>query len=145
MEKPLIGNQQCQDALNQANYPTYTNRILTLNDLSAAMPYTKYAALLTQGGTGAPSIVSALGSNSNVPFENSLGGTVVFARVTTGVYTGTLNGAFPDRAKLWSTIPGNGVISWNDANSFVIETFDSSGVASDDILIRTPIEIRVYS
>jgi len=45
-----------------------------------------YAALLTQSGTDAPTATV---------LENTLGGTVVWTRDDTGLYTGTLAGAFP--------------------------------------------------
>src|SRR5688500_2623877 len=47
--------------------------------------YLVYAALLTQSGTSAP-VATVL--------ENTLGGTVVWARSAGGIYTGTLAGAF---------------------------------------------------
>src|SRR5688572_16305439 len=47
--------------------------------------YKVYVALLTQTGTSAP-VATVL--------ENTLGGTVVWARGGTGEYTGTLAGAF---------------------------------------------------
>ena len=45
-----------------------------------------YRALLTQTGTNAP-VATVL--------ENTLGGTVVWTRDSTGIYIGTLLGAFP--------------------------------------------------
>ncbi len=49
-----------------------------------------YRALLTQTGTDAP-VATVL--------ENTLGGTVVWTRDDTGLYTGTLAGAFPSATK----------------------------------------------
>ncbi len=58
---------------------------LTLNTSAIKRPYKVYTALLTQTGTGDPT--------ANV-LENTLGGTVVWTRVTNGSYLATLASAF---------------------------------------------------
>lgn len=50
-----------------------------------------YRALLSQSGTDAPTAVV---------IENTLGGTLVWSRLSAGLYIGTLAGAFPDKNKV---------------------------------------------
>jgi hypothetical protein len=56
--------------------------------------YKVYTALLTQSGASAPTATV---------LENTLGGTVVWARSNTGLYTATLAGAFT-ASKTWCDI-----------------------------------------
>ncbi len=112
-------------------------------------PYKVYTALLTQSGTDAP-VATVL--------ENTLGGTLVWTRDTTGQYTGTLNGAFTENKTFITsqfnatlTPPSGGYISGilgerNDNDSIHLITFDiPSTDTGDGILNETPIEIRVYN
>ncbi len=111
--------------------------------------YKVYTALLTQSGTDAP-VATVL--------ENTLGGTLVWTRDTTGQYTGTLNGAFTENKTFITsqfnatlTPPSGGYISGilgerNDNDSIHLITFDiPSTDTGDGILNETPIEIRVYN
>lgn len=111
--------------------------------------YKVYTALLTQSGTDAP-VATVL--------ENTLGGTLVWTRDTTGQYTGTLNGAFTENKTFITTQfnatltpPSGGYISGilgerNDNDSIHLITFDiPSTDTGDGILNETPIEIRVYN
>lgn len=110
---------------------------------SATRPYKVYTALLTQTGTSAP-VATVL--------ENTLGGTLVWTRASTGVYEGTLAGVFvvnksisftnvtpqnPD-TKMTSTVnPG--------LNKCQVSTINGSGILSDSLLSGCSIEIRVYN
>lgn len=104
--------------------------------------YSVYTALLTQTGTDAPTATV---------LENTLGGTVVWARSDVGDYTGTLAGAFTEN-KTWFPSPNFGWtnalkyanISRTDANVVQLYTTqDDSTTASDD-WADLSIEIRVY-
>ncbi len=112
--------------------------------------YKVYTALLTQTGTSDP---------TSVVLENTLGGDIVWSRVTDGQYLGTLNGAFPDINKVFITPSPTSVLSpintveifWNDSNSISVVTvqrssYNGAGLFQDDILngYLIPLEIRVY-
>ena len=106
-------------------------------DLGGAS-YLKYVALLTQTGTDAPTAIV---------LENTLGGTVVWTRSEVGVYAGTLSGVFTENktAIFLGAAVGN-IIQygfWDSTNYILLLTMEG-GVAADEKLYLTPIEIRVY-
>ena len=100
--------------------------------------YSVYTALLSQSDTDAP-VATVL--------ENTLGGTVVWARAETGVYTATLSGAFPV-SKTGIFFGSTNAFSMNgyriSDNVINLATIDSSASAADGYLNDTIIEIRVY-
>lgn len=105
----------------------------------ASLGYKEYIALLTQTGTNAPTVTV---------LKNTLGGTVVWTRNGIGDYIGTLASAFP-LDKTWissSGISGSattiGQFYKDSVNNVGFLTYD--GVASDDLLYYTSVEIRVY-
>jgi len=106
-------------------------------DLGGAS-YLKYVALLTQTGTGAPTAIV---------LENTLGGTVVWTRSEVGVYAGTLSGVFTENktAIFLGAAVGN-IIQYGfwDSTNFILLLTTEGGVAADEKLYLTPIEIRVY-
>jgi hypothetical protein len=108
--------------------------------------YKVYTALLNQSGTGAP-----------VPtiLENTIG-SIVWSRVSTGIYHATLSGAFPDSDKVAiMAIPvganGDGTNArmyfgyYNDLNSVEIVGIVIGTGYSDNIFYGQVIEIRVYN
>lgn len=108
--------------------------------------YLVYTALLSQSGTSAPTATV---------LENTLGGTVVWSRVSAGKYKATLTGAFTV-SKTWLS-PTNvnnvdpeatGLIFKFlriDSNEVQLELVESGGLLyTDDYLLSNPIEIRVY-
>lgn len=106
--------------------------------------YKVYSALLTQQGTNAP-VATVL--------ENTLGGEVVWSRVSVGSYVATLTGAFIEN-KTYINIGqnvtfgiGTGIINTTENTLNTIRVNSSSDFSgySDDILTNTPIEIRVYN
>lgn len=116
-----------------------------------------YEALLSQSGTGAPSVESN-GSGANTPLINSVGA-IVWTRSAEGFYLGTLAGAFPqDKTRL--SIQKQGLLAtnvfnkseeairWNNVNSIAIYTTDGTGGAlsggTDGILNFHSIKIEVY-
>lgn len=110
--------------------------------------YLVYRALLTQSGGGAP-VATVL--------ENTLGGTVVWARGGAGDYTATLAGAFTANKTMivmgnsWQAPSSFGVIksAWADANSLAITTHDvdlgGATITQDDsVLNATAIDVLVF-
>lgn len=101
--------------------------------------YLKYVALLTQTGTDAP-VATVL--------ENTLGGTVVWSYSDVGEYIATLTAAFTANKTGIVVGCGNGsetnfIAYWVSANAIEMDVF-TGGSASDDLLFKTLIEIRVY-
>jgi hypothetical protein len=112
-----------------------------------ALSYNVYSALLTQTGTNAP-VATVL--------ENTLGGTVVWSYVSAGTYRATLASAFTaNKTAVQITMsttlnPNYTVVRATDAsvatqpNSIGIIVVDSSGTNSNNAMVQTFIEIRVY-
>jgi hypothetical protein len=100
----------------------------------------KYVAMLSQTGTAAPTAIV---------LENTLGGTVVWTRQSTGAYVGTLASAFTiDKTAAFITSGSSGAITsttWAETvNTVRITTTIMSGAVADGILTRASVEIRVY-
>ena len=115
-----------------------------VDEINAAIPipnYKVYTALVSQTGI-------TFDNTNVVVLENTLGGTIVLTYNSPGNYIGTLSGAFPEE-KTWfplqSGYPGGLRFGWNNINSMYLQTFDSAGNASNNLLYNTPIEIRVYN
>ena len=100
----------------------------------------KYIANLLQSSTSDPTATV---------LENSLGD-IVWTRLSTGLYAGTLAGAFPTADMTYimlngTTDPGLCSAYWYNTNQIRIETRDTSlDVLSDDLLTYATIEIRTY-
>lgn len=103
---------------------------------SAALPYLSYVAILDQTGSNAP-VATVV--------ANELDGTVVWARLTDGVYTGTLAGVFTaDKTVCFiSGIPGNTGVA-GGARRFSNDVVRVL-TPNDGDLTSFSIEIRVYS
>ena len=112
---------------------------LVKGDGALTVGYKVYTALLNQSGTAAP-VATVL--------ENTLGGTVVWSRTTSGIYFGTLSSAFTNN-KTFITFSGNpGAQNSVDtsrlgSNTVQIITYQSS--SADDNLLNGSFEIRVYN
>lgn len=101
-------------------------------------PYRVYTALLTQSGTDAP-VATVL--------ENTLGGDIIWSRTGAGIYKGTLLNTFTNN-KTFCFISSQQYISYilrNTLDEIGVATTDLSDTYVDDLLIQTPIEIRVYN
>jgi len=100
----------------------------------------RYLANLLQSSTSDPTATV---------LENSLGD-IVWTRLSTGLYAGTLAGAFPTADMTYimlngTTDPGLCSAYWYNTNQIRIETRDTSlDVLSDDLLTYATIEIRTY-
>ncbi len=116
---------------------------------SAALPYKVYTALLTQSGEDAPTAIE---------LENTLGATISYARDGSGSYNCFASSEiFTDKTvvimpnSVSSSVYPRGLITvytnlFENLNIFYFSTYDIvSETDSDDILLRTPIEIRVYN
>lgn len=131
-------DQKVIDALNCANYPSKGNVFATMNDLAITLPYKCYCVLLSQTGTAAPTVVT---------LQNTIG-TIVWARTSQGLYTGTLVGAFTvDKTFLLfqggvQLGSSTDVISAFTRTSANVVTLSTNG--SDDVILKSSIEIRVY-
>lgn len=123
------------------------NTITEVRDLMAVPKV--YVAYLTQVTTGAPTAFI---------IKNTLGGTVVWARTSAGLYTGTLAGAFPTNNSApypqRSLMPYSGTeftyveTGFSGGNQIVINTFQgviSALVNTDQVLNSFLIKIEVYS
>ena len=122
---------------------TLTNNTGGTINVTGLTKYKVYTALLTQVGIDAPTAVV---------LENTLGFDVTFFRGITGLYqtntivTGSLDNLYYNIApKSTSNRDIRIGFSQSGPNFGVgVSTYDN-GVATDDILSKTPIEIRVYN
>jgi hypothetical protein len=107
--------------------------------------YKVYTALLIQNSTNDPFALV---------LENTIG-PIVWTRSSTGVYLGTLSGAFTSQKTIvFMSVSSSGGASWGyqyvsarqtDDEIFVISQIgDSTSTLSDGILNSTPIEMRVF-
>ena len=103
--------------------------------------YTKYIALITQSSTSAPTVIE---------LENTIG-PIVWTRSSTGIYYGTLTGAFTlDKTyvMLSNVIKDGIVISYRTSNNIIIiETTNlhsPTAAHHDSHLSKNTLEIRVY-
>ena len=121
-----------------------SNGILSATDIATDKPYKVYVATLGQITTGAPSVSLLL--------ENTLG-SIVWTRTSTGVYKGTLTGAFVNNKTICFISYGGtyGSVSTDQSislsrdsnNNEVLLTQTKSGSYADDF--QASVEIRVYN
>ena len=105
----------------------------------AVVAYKKYIALISQSGIADPTVTV---------LENTIGD-IVWTRLSSGTYTGTLLGAFPS-AKVYALINQLPLglflsqIGRLNVDEVIIYTLDTTGAFVDFILDNTTIELRVY-
>lgn len=102
--------------------------------------YKIYVALISQSGQVDPTIDAIL--------ENTIGN-IVWTRNSKGEYVGTLNGAFTTNKVICFAGVNNGKLSSvqlipTSVNEINLKTINYIDNFEDDLLISTPIEIRVY-
>lgn len=119
--------------------------------IGSTLGYKVYTALLTQSGTGAPTVTV---------LQNTIG-TIVWSRVSIGSYKGTLTGVFTSGKTFYNITYNNNAggggsgefliyeIRNDNINAIQISTLDVEMVThlanpSDSLLSSTPIEIRIY-
>lgn len=106
-----------------------------------AAPYKVYTALLTQSGTNAP-VATVL--------ENTLGN-IVWSYDGVGEYIATSNGLFTEDKTYLSITPNQAVYyefaksGTNQDKLFLTQKLQTTDAGADDLLIKTPVEIRVYN
>jgi len=116
--------------------------LITSSAASGNVAVKTYRALVTQSSGTAPTATV---------LENSLGGTVVWARSSTGTYTATLTGAFTS-AKTFIMQPGEtgtiaaikNVLAVRTSADVVTVTTGAGGTLEDSVLSSYPVEILVY-
>lgn len=144
--KTIIGG--ALDILGTPTAPTATAGTNTTQIATTAFvqgvarPYKVYTALLSQTGTNAPTATV---------LENTLGGTVVWTRNTTGDYRGTLTGVFTNNKTLPIVNLNSGLENYSaqilrlDVDTIQLTTGINSS-ASDGVLNSwSNVEIRVYN
>lgn len=118
----------------------YSRNGATIYNVGSSAEFNVYRANLTQTGVLAPTVDL---------FENTLGGSVSTTYFGLGSYNITLVGAFISNKTM--VIVNSGVkLGYVKAfrvsnDSIRIETYDNTFVASDAILDKTAIEIRIYA
>jgi len=104
--------------------------------------YKVYVATMTQSGVNNPPVPTVL--------RNTIGGDIVWTYSSAGDYIGTLTGAFTV-GKVWTNFSPMHVVAL-DSYAVKLLTVDTISLQSglladalhDDILLNSPIEIRVY-
>lgn len=125
-----------------ASPATVSTELVTKGQLDAAIsPSLIYKALLTQSGTSAPTATV---------LENTLGGTVTFGYISTGVYTVNCTSCFASNKTfvlMNSGVNGayvNGINLSTTSQFFINTTSNTTGSAADSGNNATAFEIRVY-
>jgi hypothetical protein len=120
----------------------YRDIYITGSIKGASIPL-KYTALISQSGTSAPTAIV---------LDNTLVGTVVWTRNSTGVYFGTLSGAFTVNKSVANIDMPNGTgnpitrLQWVFGSTSVLQisSKNSSETLTDGILSSAVIKIEVY-
>lgn len=107
-------------------------------------PYKSYVAILTQSGTGAPTVDRL--------FNNTLGGPVTFSYDQVGEYNINSSGLFTTNKTVVFLGPGRPVVTpllsgTTVASDSLIKLYSSnaSNVRTNSLFRELPIEIRVYN
>lgn len=120
-------------------YPT-EQALKTYVDSKDSRPYKVYTALLSQSGTDAPT-ASVL--------ENTLGVTISWTYIGVGNYRGTATGNVFTTNKSTSfislTFAGNVNSLPFSTSEIVVNTYSTTFISTNNLLYKTPIEIRVYN
>ena len=125
-----------------ASPATTANQVPTWGQVQAiTKPYKVYTALLTQTGTNAPVAIV---------LENTLGGTVTFERTEVGNYSAVSVGNLftPDKTVVfYNSGQFVGTYNFHQVNTSRIALYNVnvSGVATDSLIQKLSIEIRVYN
>jgi len=140
---PSINAYFDNTGISSSRYYAMPDASGTIALVETVKPYKVYTALLSQSGTSAPTATV---------LENTLGGTIVWTRSATGIYVGTLSGAFTVDKTLTLMNTGHNVngfegISRVDADSVKVQTYINGPTYSDGRLSNSgaSIEIRVYN
>ncbi len=105
---------------------------------SATPYYLSWCYNMVQAGSFDPSYFQ---------FPTNGPGVIVWVRTGTGVYTGTLSGAFTvSNTQIFITGSSTGVMEAvrTSTNVITISTYDFTGAPADGIMTNTNVEVRVY-
>ncbi len=123
---------------------TWWNEIIKLKDILRSLlgnaPYKAYTALITQTSTNAPTATV---------LNNTTGQTIAWTYSEAGVYIGTFSGEISQDSVWFSATPSfefatDVQMAYSSSSAVTIRTF-REGLAIDDKLAKTPIEIRIYN
>jgi hypothetical protein len=112
--------------------------------VSATLPYQVYVALVSQTGTSAPTAII---------LQNTLGVVPVWTRYSAGIYRATYANTFTqDKTTILTStnyMTDSGIIqvtcnSGYSPDMIQLISYNKTMVLTDDLLVRTAIEIRVY-
>jgi len=125
-----------------------TNDFYTLDDDGnfniigggGSVDYTEYVAFITQSGGTAPNAVVE---------KNDTGFVFTYGYTSTGSYTITATGAFPDKNKVIpyfnsQTNQGFTTIGWTDADNLYVFTTDTSAILTDG-QFQGNLVIKIYN
>lgn len=133
-----VSSANATDKILATDSSTGETKNITPGGIMAYMDSTYYNCLLNQASTSAPV--------ETIAGENTIG-TIVYARSSTGTYTGTLANAFLGNAFFFMATPSNVLhtfsITKTSDSIITIKTY-LSGTLSDDILINQGLKIQVY-
>jgi len=123
--------------------PVFYNGTNWVPVMADSRPYKVYTALLTQTGSGAPTVTV---------LENTIGD-IVWTRLSAGLYNGTLTGAFlASKTAVYLTNGGNIAtpaifnIYADTVNTISLKSIASlSGMVADSLVNTATLEIRVYN
>lgn len=133
-----VSSANATDKILATDATTGETKNITPEGIMSYMDSAYYNCLLNQASTAAP-VETIVGENTV--------GSIVWARSSTGVYTGTLTGAFLGDVLFDVLTPTNVLHTFS-----IIKTSDNiitlksylSGTLSDDILINQGLKIQVY-
>lgn len=133
-----VSSANATDRILSSDATTGETKNITPEGIMSYMDSTYYNCLLNQATTVAP-VATVLGTNTI--------GAIVWARTSTGIYTGTLSNAFSGSALFIVATPTNVLHTFSiikTSNSIITLKSYLSGTLSDDILINQGLKIQVY-
>ena len=133
-----VSSANATDRILSSDATTGETKNITPEGIMSYMDSTYYNCLLNQATTVAP-VATVLGTNTI--------GAIVWARTSTGIYTGTLSNAFSGSALFIVATPTNVLHTFSiiktSSNVITLKSY-LSGTLSDDILINQGLKIQVY-
>jgi len=133
-----VESANATDKILATDINTGETKNITPEGIMSYMGSTYYNCLLNQASTAAP--VATIAGDNTV-------GAIVWARTSTGIYTGTLSSAFSGSALFIVATPTNVLHTFSiikTSSSIITLKSYLSGTLSDDILINQGLKIQVY-
>jgi hypothetical protein len=133
-----VSSANATDRILSSDATTGETKNITPEGIMSYMDSTYYNCLLNQATTAAP--VATIAGDNTI-------GAIVWARTSTGIYTGTLSNAFLGSAFFFMATPTNVIHTFSiiktSSNVITLKSY-LSGTLSDDILINQGLKIQVY-